>query len=270
MKAKSHLAISLHGSIDKTAHRKGITARTTKRRTTIISPRETPPTKWTKAQEDQRKKYATCAEAWHTLTEEEKENYNKEAKPLNLTGFNLFMHRCMLTTSTTIYPVADTYVEELWPNDNHGDESTFWAGNSSGYESIGLIKFDLSQLPRDIVIHYAKLKVTEWAYEDAALPTSRIRLYRVLSPWNENTVTYNTKPEISDDILAEIPAQELLGEHSFEITEDIQYLYKHQSENYGHALRPSYLGTDESYRAGFESREHDNTASKLYVEYAPL
>jgi len=180
------------------------------------------------------------------------------------------MHRCLLTTSKTLYPVADTYVEETWPDDNHGAETHLDVGNVSGKENIVLIKFDLSQLPRNIVIHYAKLTMNEFGYAGEALPTSRIRLYRVLSGWNENTVTYNTKPEISDDILAEIPAEQLLGEHSFEITEDIQYLYKHQSENYGHALRPSYLGTDEEYWAEFESRESTDIASKLYVEYAPI
>jgi len=50
----------------------------------------------TNAQASIRDKWRYCCDQWNALTEEEKQSYEEQAKPLQLTGFNLFMQECML------------------------------------------------------------------------------------------------------------------------------------------------------------------------------
>ena len=42
-------------------------------------------------------KFKNCKNAWLLLTEEEKNEYNEEAKKYRITGYNLYIKQCMLS-----------------------------------------------------------------------------------------------------------------------------------------------------------------------------
>jgi hypothetical protein len=51
----------------------------------------------TTLQQANRQKFADAVAGWHLLTEEEKNQYNKRAKPLKIEGFNLYIREYMLS-----------------------------------------------------------------------------------------------------------------------------------------------------------------------------
>ena len=49
----------------------------------------------TDAQLAQRDKYRNCVKQWNSLTEDERQQYEEQAKPLGLSGYHVFMAECL-------------------------------------------------------------------------------------------------------------------------------------------------------------------------------
>jgi len=129
----------------------------------------------------------------------------------------------------SINPCADTYVSSSAPDDNYGSSQTLYVG--SNYKA--LLKFDLSQY-QSKQIAYAVLKIKTSGgsnYADAV-----IELHRVLEDWNESDVTYNTLPDYSDVVVANVTISGVGSWYEFDITNDVQYLVDHPEENFGWIL----------------------------------
>lgn len=97
--------------------------------------------------------------------------------------------------AVTLEPTDDTYVDSSNPNSNYGAQTYLeilnWIFMSNTYESIVLLKFNLSTVPEGAVVDLATLQihaseVVETYYVDA--------YYSSDNSWTESTLTYSTMP----------------------------------------------------------------------------
>lgn len=99
-------------------------------------------------------------------------------------------------SSMTAKPSADTYVKEANPNKNYGGEKYFTvAGYDNGHE-FALLSFSLPNLPSYTKeFKSAKLRLCEAGGGNTIYPGSiGLSAAPVLDSWNENTVTWGTRP----------------------------------------------------------------------------
>jgi len=129
----------------------------------------------------------------------------------------------------SINPIADSYVSSSAPDSNYGSSQTLYIG--SNYKA--LLKFNLSQL-QGKQIAYARLKIKTSGGSNYV--NAIIELHRVLEDWNEIDVTYNTLPNYSNVVAANITISGIGSWYEFDVTDEVQYLVDHPEENYGWIL----------------------------------
>jgi hypothetical protein len=81
--------------------------------------------------------------------------------------------------------VADAHVAEMHPTDNMGSATALWAGGTPGNAKVGLVRFDLSAIPRGSVITSATLGMRLLGGGG-----SPVNLHRATAAWSEPTVTW--------------------------------------------------------------------------------
>ena len=101
------------------------------------------------------------------------------------------------------HPVADSYVSDMYPDENYGNETYLCATNKS---LIIYLKFDISSILIDDYVDSAQLnlKVQElrsgiiiW---ESYYPNSVSAYYTTHVEWNENDINWNNKPEFNPDV----------------------------------------------------------------------
>ena len=126
-------------------------------------------------------------------------------KNIILTLFS-FLSSFLFSQTYTLQPNAadgiDAVILDDDANTNFGISEEFiafyWSRQGHNYEGRSLIKFDLSSLPSGKTVTSAKLSL----YWDQLASAGQSgdndsKISRITSAWNENTVTWNTKPAIS-------------------------------------------------------------------------
>ena len=91
-------------------------------------------------------------------------------------------------------PTMDTYINKQHPDSAYGDSVSLCLGNwhswLSGFHPHRiLIKFDLSNLSRQTLLHQAKLRM--FCYSITESGTNDVEIYPAISDWSENS-TWNT------------------------------------------------------------------------------
>lgn len=76
------------------------------KKTQYIKTNIKPKDKKTTKQLEKRKRYGQAVQAWRALTPEEKKEYNQRAKPLKISGFNLFIKEFTTIPEIAIYGVG--------------------------------------------------------------------------------------------------------------------------------------------------------------------
>ncbi len=103
-----------------------------------------------------------------------------------------------VTKTITLYPVADTFVFEMYPNNNYGNYQDMIVGiHENGNRYRILIKFSLSGIPSNAQIVSAKLIVTLRSlhfFDVGGTTLKKIYVRRLTSSWSENTATWNNQP----------------------------------------------------------------------------
>ncbi|MBN1280358.1 MAG: DNRLRE domain-containing protein [Candidatus Thermoplasmatota archaeon] len=101
-----------------------------------------------------------------------------------------------------VEPSDDTFVDHGNPDTPRGSGGRMNVRNeygaTPGFAYDPLIRFDVSSIPKNITLQdaYLRLYYCEW---DDNNPSGRpLRLYRATSPWEEETVTWNTQPSYED------------------------------------------------------------------------
>ena len=103
----------------------------------------------------------------------------------------------MYASSITLQPGAegkDTAVDSYHSSTNYGDDETLTSRyNVEGTYTYALIEFDLSAMPTNITITSATLAL----YNSNNKGSSYVDAYRIITSWDESTITWNDQPEIS-------------------------------------------------------------------------
>jgi len=122
MRVRSVLTKEMRGSLKQNPFQKAVTFRTNKRGTVILEPCPVPSYTRTTAQDEQRNFFRQALDAWLELSEEEKEQWNEQARPYGITGMNLFISQYVPMTWQWISPAS------------HKDESNFWEQETKAYD----------------------------------------------------------------------------------------------------------------------------------------
>ncbi len=158
----------------------------------------------------------------------------------------------------SLYPVADSYVNEyvgMGSDKNYGHLTTLEVGyylTGDYYEhSYALIRFDLSSLPENAEIGKAVLKL----YLNSGGGTE-LEVKRIVSPWDEYTVTWNNKPNtlylgrLYVPIILDVGTSRQY--YKVDITPMVEAWFK-EGHNYGVMITP--LSEETTSKCTFLSRE---------------
>ena len=109
------------------------------------------------------------------------------------------------TNRLIVFTVADAYVVWTDPDlgyddDNFGDDLTIETVNLPDAKVISYIKFDLRDLPDDLIIRSIKLKLRVKHIRVSSYVTVH---YCEDSGWNECEITWNNKPSYSSTAIDE-------------------------------------------------------------------
>jgi len=101
------------------------------------------------------------------------------------------------TVSGRLRCIKDTYVDQYYPNSNYGSSITVDYDNSTdvgqGYKDAYL---QFSPFPSGVTLTKAIL----WFFHAGGLPNA-YAIRAITSPWNEYTVTWNTRPSYGSTTL---------------------------------------------------------------------
>lgn len=104
--------------------------------------------------------------------------------------------------SMIFYPTDDAYISKEEPNTNWGSSTvlsvrnTYGSLGSSHWERDALLKFDVSALPPGSVIVSATLNLYYWDCIWNNCTGRSLTCLRLAGTWDENTVTWNTRPGV--------------------------------------------------------------------------
>lgn len=168
---------------------------------------------------------------------------------------------------TTLYPTADTWIDEGAPDANKGGLTYKWIQTIDTPRNFRVfIKFDLSSLPEGVYITLAKLRIYCYFVNDPHAPDTDVQARRVADDgWEELVITWANQPDYGDVEDWKTPA---VGWVEWDITDFVQAELA-GDEVVSLCLRcvtESYDGT--ARRSGYYSKEYDGSDPELYIEYS--
>ena len=174
------------------------------------------------------------------------------------------------TNIIALNPSADSYVNEGMADSNFGSDDTIYLGKTSdGKNDYLYIRFDLSSIPSNAQIIYAKLSI--YRSDTGSNPTGKtVKIYRVTEDWNESDITWNNQPNsvsVETDS-ATIPSGQTWLE--FNVTGDVQGFVNGSYDNYGWVIKCSDCPDDSE--AWFRSKEYSEADyhPKLEIIYGSI
>jgi hypothetical protein len=160
-------------------------------------------------------------------------------------------------------PSADTMVYAYAPNNNWGSENYIEVYNNN--RSIGMVSFDLSEIPAGSTIISANLSLFYYEYNLENPVGREITCHRILENWDEMTVTFNTMPA-SDP--AECASAILPGHYTWvnwNVTSEVNDFINGGYMNYGWMLRDYKAFTTHNINQYYYSSNADNLHPRLFV-----
>ncbi|WP_029191799.1 DNRLRE domain-containing protein [Paenibacillus elgii] len=157
-----------------------------------------------------------------------------------------------------LYPVQDAFVREGIPTLNYGTEQSMAVGHNSilneSYRSM--IQFDLSNLPKDIIIDNASVNLFSF---ETKKTSQQLGIFSLQSEWTELGVTWNNQPIISS--LNDIQNVND-GKIVFDVTSETKNWFDGTSNNFG--LEVKAINETISEQVQFNTRE--NAVDKPFLE----
>jgi len=139
----------------------------------------------------------------------------------------------------------DAYLAGGSPNTNYGSHPSMggntWTCLGSLCVSRAVFKFDMSSIPANAIIMSASLQLfgdLNWSQSPTTGgPNNSGFLYRITSPWSENSVTWNTQPSTTNSDQVIIPGSlNNAQNYTLNVTTMVQNMFA-TSTNYGFMLR---------------------------------
>jgi hypothetical protein len=170
-----------------------------------------------------------------------------------------------------LYPTDDTTIHQNSATTNGGLSETMTLRNeygaSYGWSRDILIKFDLSPIGSDKTVNSAKLKLYYYKNKDNSPVNNTLCVYKIISDWEENSVTWNTKPQNESNCIAYCFVPALIENWiEWDVTSEIEKISKDESPNYGWRISDeTYWGSYNIPITYFYSKESTN-----YVPYLEI
>ena len=178
----------------------------------------------------------------------------------------------------TFYPSDDSWVSHDESNVPKGDSVDFLIrneygfGGSPGWAVDSLVKFDISSIPKGTIINSAKLKLFYYKYRDNNPGGRELNVYKVISDWDENTVTWDTQPIYHSIPTTSSSVPSSIGSWmEWDVTNDVQDFIDRTVTNYVWKI------TDENYWGKtwipiihFRSKEYSSNLPYLEIEVIEL
>lgn len=171
-----------------------------------------------------------------------------------------------------LYPTDDAHIRQNFPDNNEGNAPDMNVRNDGGinYAWQGVIRFDVSsvQIPENTTI-----KATVYCYyrtfadnDPAARP---FFLYKITEDWNEETVTWNTRPSCTPHTSAIALVPDTPGKWmEWDVTEDVTAFIDKSEQNYGWKISDdTYWGSIDIPITRFSTKEG---ISQPYLEIRPI
>lgn len=171
-------------------------------------------------------------------------------------GLGAVLHPWHVSAETaTNTSVADTYINSGSKNTNYGSVTLLKA---NGYANRSLLRFDTSAVTAGSTVTSVQLRL----YSINSASTGGVRVHPSSSTWDENAVTWNTRPSWDDSILATGGAT--VKNKWFTIDLPISSITPNGNTSFG--LDYSVKGTVSI----FSSRESGSQAPQLIVGYTTV
>ena len=168
----------------------------------------------------------------------------------------------VINENRTIFQPSDGFdvtLRKANPDNNYGDNTNLVTGTQIAGDSNGLIKFNLNSLPNTVI------KVTLNLYNiygSGHAYNGLTKIYKVLSDWNEHTVTWNNQPTYESNATANKTITNTNGWVSIDIT-TLYKSWKTNSTNYGMLIDTEGTG----YPPGrFYTSDYTEESMKPYLE----
>lgn len=157
-------------------------------------------------------------------------------------------------------PVADTWLKEAAPNENHGSDKELSAKNKPTDNFRALYLFDLSALPANANVTRADLWLRVTGEDDSGQP---VNIYRVTDGWSENTVNWNNTGNDFDPTVHASFVPDDTGWERIDISALVQSWVCGEFDNDGIMLIPTSSDKESKYT----SKEWDqgNRRPRLYL-----
>ncbi|MBD3399975.1 MAG: DNRLRE domain-containing protein [Candidatus Coatesbacteria bacterium] len=157
----------------------------------------------------------------------------------------------------------DTYVYRATPDDNYGNEAGMYVSSTTQCEDVTLLAFDLSALPAGGAVRSAWLEL----YLTTVNEPAPVLLELVSEPWDEETVTWNTRPAYDDTFQAAADPQADSWWDPVEVTDFVAAWYEGDQPNYGFAVYLEPTGSAGLIYA-YSSQRTENQP-RLTIEFSP-
>lgn len=167
----------------------------------------------------------------------------------------------------TFYPSDDTYISQHDPDMNPGPRLFLRTRGLTSWRLDVLTKFDLSGIPAGTDVSSAKLRLYYYEHQDGNPIGHPLKLYRITSAWDEDTVTWNTcpfdDPTVIDTVTIPSPGVWL----EWDVTGEVQAFVDGQASNFGWRLIDGDSSTNDM--AYFYSKEYGSLIPYLCVDTGP-
>ncbi len=151
-----------------------------------------------------------------------------------------------------------------------------WTFGGVGYETRSLLEFDFSMIPSNALVTSAYLSMYAWDDPNSGLGqhsnmsgSNEVWIERIVTPWEENMVTWNTQPTSVTMNRVELPKTTSPTQNieNIDVTALVNDIILDSNNSHGFMFR---LQNPNYYRKmNFASSDHSNTAlhPKLVVTY---
>ena len=174
-----------------------------------------------------------------------------------------------ITKTIALYPAADTFVFEMYPDKNYGNYHDMFVGKHlNGNKYKILISFNIV-LPANAQLVSAKLVLTLrglYYFSDAGTTSKKIYVCRVLESWGEYTATWNNQPSsICYDYFNVLNTDSAGKKYEVDVTSIVKKWLDEGYPNYGFKL----VGDDQIGVVNLWAREASvaDNRPKLVITY---
>jgi hypothetical protein len=168
--------------------------------------------------------------------------------------FRYVLFLALITVSAILPPRSHADVVDLNPTDdamimfrspetNYGANPEMQVENRRGYqqppdywEKDALVRFDLAAIPVGSHVVSADLCLYYYLWQDNDPEGRSLTCYRITSGWDEETVTWTTRPTWTTQVTSSSVVPAVYGWMHWDVTSDVQAMVAQGVPNFGWAI----------------------------------